>query len=246
MTATDTDVQRLYLLQLSTTSLPIGPGRTLEMSSAAYLIVTKDGKHILIDTGMPADVSLPPNVPPPQSEKSVLEHLSDLKLHPADIHTVICTHFDIDHCGHHDAFANAEFVVQRTHLTLARSGAPRYTGARSHWDHPGLRYRQFDGDKDLLSGIRLIETSGHCPGHQSVLVRLPKTSPVLLAIDAVAMERLFTVERKAWPTDDNEVQLRASTQKLLDIVKNEQVELTVFGHDGDQWRRLKRAPGFYE
>jgi N-acyl homoserine lactone hydrolase len=28
-------------------------------------------------------------------------------------------------------------------------------------------------------------TSGHVPGHQSVLVRLPQTGPVLLAIDAV-------------------------------------------------------------
>jgi N-acyl homoserine lactone hydrolase len=246
MSASDTTVQKLYLLQLSTTSVPVGSGRTLEMSSGAYLIVTNDGRHILVDTGMPADVPLPPYVPPPQNEKSVLEHLADLKLHPSDIDTVICTHFDIDHCGHHDAFPDAEFVVQRSHLTLARSGVSRYAGARAHWDHPALRYRQIDGDKELLPGITLLETPGHCPGHQSVLVRLPKTGPVLLAIDAVVMQRLFTIERKAWPTDDNETQLRASTQKLLDIVKMEHAALTVFGHDGDQWRSLKKSPAFYD
>ena len=246
MTASNSIAQHLYLLRLSTTSVPIGPDRTLEMSSGAYLIVTTDGRHILIDSGMPSDVPAPSNVPPARNEKSVLEHLADLGLRTTDIYTLICTHFDIDHCGHHDAFQNAEFVVQRTHLTLARSGAPRYAGARVHWDHPALRYRQIDGDKEFLPGITLLETSGHCPGHQSVLVRLPKTGPVLLAIDAVVMQRLFTVERKAWPTDDNEVQLRSSTQKLLDIVKNDNVALTIFGHDGDQWRTLKKSPEFYE
>jgi N-acyl homoserine lactone hydrolase len=98
--------------------------------------------------------------------------------------------------------------VQRRHYELARSGHPRYAAARAHWDDPALRYRLVDGDTELLPGLVLIETSGHAPGHQSVLVRLPQTGNVLLAIDAVVMERLFTVERRAWPTDDNEEELR--------------------------------------
>jgi N-acyl homoserine lactone hydrolase len=92
----------------------------------------------------------------------------------------------------------------------------------------------------------LLKTSGHALGHQSVLVRLPHTGPVLLAIDAVMIERLFTPLRKAWPMDDNEEQLRASTQKLLDIVERERVTLTIFGHDARQWQRLRRAPEYYE
>jgi N-acyl homoserine lactone hydrolase len=59
------------------------------------------------------------------------------------------------------------------------------------------------------------------------------------------MERLFTVERKAWPLDDNEEELRASTKKLLDIVAKQKVALVVFGHDGKQWKTLKKAPEFY-
>ncbi len=92
----------------------------------------------------------------------------------------------------------------------------------------------------------LLETSGHTPGHQCVLVHLLQTGRVLLAIDAVVQERLFTPDRRAWPTDDNEEQLRASTRKLLDLVEREQVGLVVFGHDGQQWQTLKKAPAFYE
>jgi N-acyl homoserine lactone hydrolase len=91
-----------------------------------------------------------------------------------------------------------------------------------------------------------LETSGHAPGHQSVLVRLPQSGVVLLAIDAVVMQRLFTMKRKAWPTDDNEEQLLASTRKLLDLVAREQVQLIVFGHDGQQWKGLKKSPEHYE
>jgi N-acyl homoserine lactone hydrolase len=129
---------------------------------------------------------------------------------------------------------------------LARSGHPRFAAARAHWDHPALRYRQIEGDVDLLPSLTVLETSGHAIGHQSVLVRLPRTGPVLLAIDAVVMERLFTPDRLAWPTDEDEGQLRDSTRKLLDLVERERVALVVFGHDGRQWRTLKKAPAYYE
>ncbi len=108
-----------------------------------------------------------------------------------------------------------------------------------------MRYRLIDGDTELLPGLRLIETSEHTPGHQSVLVRLPETGPVLLAIDAVPMRHVFTLDRRAWPTDDDEEQLLASTRKLLDLVEREQVGLVVFGHDGRQWQTLRKAPAWY-
>ena len=92
----------------------------------------------------------------------------------------------------------------------------------------------------------MIETSGHAPGHQSVLVHLPQTGKVLLAIDAVVLQRLFTLDRRAWPIDDNEDQLLASTQKLQELVEREHVALVIFGHDGEQWQTLKKAPMYYE
>src|SRR5712692_3716869 len=240
MTMSNASPQRLYLMQLSATTIPLTAGQGLAMSSGCYLVQTGDGKNILIDSGLPADYT-----PPPENEKNVLEHLAGLGLHPDDIDLLICTHFDVDHAGYHDAFLKAELIVQREHYELARSGHPRYAGARAHWDQPALRYRLVEGDAELLPGLSLIETSGHAPGHQSVLVRLPQTGPVLLAIDAVVLQRLFTPDRKAWPLE-NEEQLRASTRKLLDLVEREHVALVVFGHDGEQWQTLKKAPAYYE
>lgn len=89
------------------------------------------------------------------------------------------------------------------------------------------------------------ETSGHAPGHQSVLVRLPQTGPVLLTIDAVPEQKSFTPDREADPFDEDEEALRASTRKLLDLVRREQVSLIIFGHDAEQWQTLKKAPNYY-
>jgi N-acyl homoserine lactone hydrolase len=247
MTTNTSAPQKLYLMQLGTSTVSVA-GRTLEMVLGCYLVETSDGKHILIDSGLPADVPLPAGTPPAEHEqgKNVIEQLGDLGLRPDDIDFLICTHFDLDHAGYHDAFTKAELIVQREHYALARSGHPRFAAARPHWDHPALRYRLLDGDTELMPGLTLLETSGHTPGHQSVLVRLPQSGPVLLAIDAVVMQRLFTPDRKAWPLDDNEEQLRASTRKLLELVESEQVALVIFGHDGQQWQTLKKAPAYYE
>ena len=241
-------VKRLYLFQLVGMNIPIAPGKMLPMSSGCYLVETIDGRRILIDTGMAPDVSTsaPVGTEITHKEKNVLEQLEELRIEPEQIGTVICTHFDVDHAGYHEHFLNAEFVVQRKHYELARAGAERYAKGRKHWDDPRLKYRMVDGDVELYPGIELLETSGHCIGHQSVLLRLPESGPVLLAIDAAVMKRTFTMERKASQHDEDEGLLLASTRKMLELVERESVKLVVFGHDGEQWNTLKRSPDFYE
>lgn len=237
--------QRLYLFPLSFTTIPL-PNGAMQMVTGCYLVQTSDDQYILIDTGLPADYAPPAGVPPAQNATNIIQQLSMINLRPENIDILICTHFDVDHSGYNDAFPNAELIVQREHYELARRGHPRYAASRSHWDDPTLHYRLIEGDTELLPGLTLLKTSGHAPAHQSVLVHLPQTGLVLLAIDTVVMQRLFTIERKAWPTDDNEEQLRASTQKLLDVVEREHVALVIFGHDGQQWKTLKKAPAYYD
>ncbi len=246
MTTTSATPQRLYLFQLAAGTLPAPTGQMMDFSAGCYLVQTGDGKNILIDSGYPEDYASRPGTASMERGKNVIEQLAEIGLQPGDIDFLVCTHFDADHAGFHDAFPQAELIVQRVHYELARGGHPRFAGARSHWDHPALHYRQIEGDTELLPGLTLLETSGHIPGHQSVLVHLPHTGPVLLAIDAVSMQSAFTPERRATPIDDNEEQLRASTRKLLDVVEREHVALVVFHHDGAQWRTLKKAPDYYD
>ena len=161
-----TTPQRLYLMQLGTSTFPTTP--PTPASAGCYLVQTSDGKNMLIDSGLPADYTPPPGTPPTENEKNVLEHLADLGLRPDDIDLQICTHFDVEHAGYHDAFPMAELVVQREHYALARSGHPRFAAALAHWDHPAPRCRLIERDTEILPSLTLLETSGHAPGHQSV------------------------------------------------------------------------------
>ena len=236
---------KLYLMQLATMRQTGGP-------VPGYLIRMDDGTNVLIDTGIGREkigaYRQSPDEPMQMDEEDYVVHqLARLGLAAQDIHYLVCTHFDPDHAGNHDVFTAAELVVQRRHYELARSGElERLQIARSHWDAPGLRYRLIDGDTELLPGITLIETSGHITGHQAVLVRLPQTGPVILAIDAIPKSNLLDPDtRPMTPFDLDEKGVRESTRKLVDLARREQASMIVHGHDAAQWQQLKKLPAFY-
>jgi N-acyl homoserine lactone hydrolase len=229
-------VKRLYLME-------VGDMPEYQIPIVCYLVQTDNGKNILIDSGLPAII------PEEQREfvngHMVVEQLATIGLHPDDIDLVISTHYDFDHSGNHGAFTKAKYVVQRSHHEHAPGNA-RFAGTRPQWDQPMERIQLVDGDTELLPGLELIETSGHVPGHQSVLVRLPKTGAVLLTVDAVAFRDGFIRDLADDGGNPDAEAIRASTNKLLDLVERERVGLVIFGHDQEQWKGLKKLPEYYE
>jgi N-acyl homoserine lactone hydrolase len=229
-------VKRLYLMQVG--SMP-----EYQIPIVCYLVQTGDGKNILIDTGLPE--SMPEEEKDFENGQDVIQQLASIGLTPEDIDTVVSTHYDIDHAGRHAAFTKAHYVVQRAHHVDAASN-PRFAALRPQWDQPMERIQLVDGDTELLPGLELIETSGHVPGHQSVLVRLPNTGAIVLTIDAVPFGAGFTRDASDDGSNPNGEAGRASTIKLLDLVEREHIGLVIFGHDQEQWKTLKQAPAFYE
>jgi N-acyl homoserine lactone hydrolase len=229
---------KLYLMQIAAfvgTEAPI----------PTYLVQTDDGVNVLIDTGITHEAAA--NFGARMDEKGdVVGQLGHIGVAPEDVRYLVCTHFDGDHAARNAAFPQAEHVVQRAHLEAARNGLGRVQWLRPQWDAPGLRYREVDGDAELLPGIELIESGGHVPGHQAVLVRLPETGPVLLAIDAIPAAALADPDtRLITEYDMEEAGVRASTRKLVDLAAREGAKLVVYGHDAEQWRTLRKLPEFY-
>src|ERR687886_397821 len=159
-------VKRLYLMQVG--SMP-----EYQIPIVCYLVQTGDGKNILIDSGLPEII--PEGETDFENGQDVIEQLASIGLQPDDIDTVVSTHYDIDHAGRHAAFTKARYVVQRAHHADAAGGKPRFAPLRPEWDQPSERLLLVDGDTELRPGLELIETTGHVPGHQSVLLRLPRT-----------------------------------------------------------------------
>lgn len=229
-------MKRLYLMQVG--SMP-----EYEIPIVCYLVQTHDGKNILIDSGLPEVI--PEDGSDFVNGTDVIEQLASIGIAPDDIDTVISTHYDLDHAGRHAAFTKAQYIVQRAHHEDADSN-PRFADIRDQWDQSLARIRLVDGDTELLPGLELLETSGHVPGHQSVLVRLRESGTVLLPIDAVPFGGGFTREVLDDGTQPNGEAGRASVIKLLDLVEREDIGLVIFGHDKEQWDGLKTLPEYYE
>ncbi|MEZ4657301.1 MAG: MBL fold metallo-hydrolase [Caldilineaceae bacterium] len=96
-------MKRLYLMQVG--SMP-----EYEIPIVCYLVQTGDGKHILIDSGLPE--IMPEEETDFENGQNVIEQLATIGLRPHDIDTVISTHYDLDHAGRHAAFTQAQYVVQ--------------------------------------------------------------------------------------------------------------------------------------
>jgi N-acyl homoserine lactone hydrolase len=236
----------LYLLHLGQLGSrdPV-TGETNFGQVPGYLIRTTSGRTVLVDTGNPAALIGQPTGTPwwdllndTRPQDDVVQRLAELGITPGDVDLLISTHFDFDHCGRHDAFAAAGItsLVQRDHLDAARDD-PRFDPAL--WDLPGIAYTPVDGDFELEPGLRLIASSGHVIGHQSVFVETAD-GPVLLAIDAIAFADQITMKRFPSTYPDPEAALR-SRDKLVALAA-ETGAFLLMGHDGAQWATLPKSP----
>ena len=91
--------------------------------------------------------------------------------------------------------------------------------------------------------VLLVPTPGHSPGHQSFLLNLPRTGPILLAIDAVVTMDHWHDRALPGLTTSMSDALR-SVERLKAIVERTSAKL-VPGHDPESWRTILRAPAFY-
>ena len=85
--------------------------------------------------------------------------------------------------------------------------------------------------------IKIIFTPGHSPGHQSILVNLPKSGNILLTIDAA-----YTVdhwENKCLPGLVASSSDAAESVKKLRRVAKEHDAKVVWGHDPVSWLNWK-------
>jgi N-acyl homoserine lactone hydrolase len=110
---------------------------------------------------------------------------------------------------------------------------------------PELRYELFDGDRvELFPGVTTITTHGHAPYHQSLMLELPRSGPILLAVDAVYVRD--NLEYGAWGSQ-RDPEAAAAGGALLTGLAAETGALLLCGHDPDQWQTLARAPtAFYD
>jgi glyoxylase-like metal-dependent hydrolase (beta-lactamase superfamily II) len=171
--------------------------------------------------------------------KTLASQLDQLGVKPADIRYVAVSHTHPDHIGNVTLFPQSMLLVQRAEYEWPNPlGVGRFKP-----DHPVTK---LEGDKDVFGdgSIMIISTPGHTPGHQSLLVKLPKTGAVLLSGDAVHFKSNW--ENRGVPSMNvDKDKTAASMQRIADIMAKEKARLWI-NHDKAQRDSLNMAPSFYE
>ncbi len=168
-----------------------GVGKEVVIPATAWVI--EGGPYpILVDTGM-ADseratrwhhdgIQEPGQDMPSQVRK--------LGIDPEEVGLLIMTHLHWDHTFKMNAFKNARRIVHRRELAFALDPIPQYYRSYEAYQlgleaaFKGLEFELVDGEREILSGITVFPTFGHCPGHQAVEVRTER-GPYVIAGDAV-------------------------------------------------------------
>jgi N-acyl homoserine lactone hydrolase len=251
---TKSGVDRLYILNcgegvagdISRWSPGVNVGKSMDFADNCYLIHHTQG-WLLWDTGLADAIAAMPNGQAPADPRAIHWHrpktlasqLDELGVKPTDIKFVAVSHTHPDHIGNVELFPQTMLLVQRAEYDWpGPKNTPRFK--------PGHPVTKLDGDHDVFGdgSVTIISTPGHTPGHQSLLVKLPKTGALVLSGDAAHFKSNWEHRRVPSINFDKDKTL-ASMQRIADILTKEKAQLWI-NHDRAQRDSLKMAPGYYE
>ena len=246
-------VERLYVMQCGQGSAPdlsrwtpgLNVGVPVDVVDNCYLIRHAQG-WLLWDTGVgDALAALPEGragqngAPTWKLAKTLEAQLGEVGVKPADIKYVAISHTHPDHIGNVELFPNSMLLVQKAEYEWPTPfGAGRFKP-----EHPATK---LEGDHDVFGdgSVTIISTPGHTPGHQSLLVKLPKTGAVMLSGDAVHFKDNWDNRRVPAGNVDKDKTL-ASMTRMADLIAQNKGQLW-FNHDKAQAAAQKHAPEFYD
>lgn len=134
-------------------------------------------KLLLVDTGMSwterANTSHHPGSWQEEGQ-DIVSMLAKAGYKPEDVGIVVFTHLHWDHIYYMDKFVNATFIANKREVEFANNPIPlyykSYEAPELGIDSPfkGIDIQTVEGEVEIMPGVRVFESFGHSPGHQSV------------------------------------------------------------------------------
>jgi N-acyl homoserine lactone hydrolase len=247
-------LQRLYVLDCGWAlgkdqarwSPGVNEGKPIELSDNCYLVKHESGL-LLWDTGIPDAVhGKSEGVPVANGaivyhrDKTLAGQLAELGVKPEDIAYVAISHTHGDHVGNVALFPAATILIQGAEYEfgLKMPQPPQF--------QPSQKIEKLAGDRDVFGdgSVMLLSTPGHTPGHQSLMLTLPKTGVVLLSGDAVHFKDNWDHKRVPSMNVDRD-QTLASLQRLENVMAEKKAQLWI-NHDKAQSAGIPHAPQYLE
>jgi N-acyl homoserine lactone hydrolase len=259
-------------LNIDKSALQAGGSGKIDVPVAFFLIHHPKG-NVLFDCGNNDRVLTDPSywgplaamLQNPQNNSRSPDLAIDLQLQKAgfknsDVNYVVLGHMHLDHAGNVGKFPTATLVYQRDEVVNAFWPKPGFAGPYIPGDIAMLRSPtgsnmpnaqkviELDGDLDLFGDGSIIvhRNVGHTPGSEMMLVRLPKTGPVVLTSDAAYLPE--NLDKDLLPSvglsyDPAGIIRGYQWIKHLRDVEGADV---LMAHDAEGFKKHKHSPEFYE
>ena len=181
-------------------------------------------------------------------KKPLAESLKEIGVAPADIRHFAMSHAHGDHSGNANLFTGATLYVQTAEYAAMFGPEPQKFGfIPSNFDK--LRSSQtmtLGGDHDVFGdgSVTILRAPGHTPGHQVLVVRLPKSGPVMLSGDMVHLA--YSWNYGVVPSFNFDVPQSMSTiAAMKDYTAKTGTQLWI-NHDKEQHAKIPKAPQYVE
>ena len=176
--------------------------------------------------------------------KPLAAQLAEVGVKPADVTQLAFSHFHPDHSGNANLFTSATLYIQEVEYDAAFGPEPQKFGFNPQF-YDKLRANpvvKLKGDRDVYGdgSVVILSTPGHTPGHQSLLVRLPKTGVVILSGDLVHFQSNWE-NRRVPGMNFNRDQSAASMDKVAALIVTERAQFWI-NHDKVQSAKVPRPP----
>jgi glyoxylase-like metal-dependent hydrolase (beta-lactamase superfamily II) len=233
-------------------NLPREEVKEPDFVNSSYLIVHPRGTLQFDSGGIPDGQFKADGAPVTEgvmsATKPLLPQLAAAGYKPGDITYFALSHYHSDHTGNANAFAGSTWITQKAERDFMFGDKPEgIIQPATYSALKGAKTRVLDNEELDVFGdgtVRLIPTPGHTPGHQVLLVRLPKRGLVLLAGDLYHYPEERT--RGTTPTFEfNAEQSKVSRAKVEALLKQTKAELWI-EHDMATHAKLPKSPAYVE
>ena len=246
------DCGNIEILDISVFQPGIGVGEHKNLAVSCYLVTHPTQGSILFDAGV-GDEMVGRQVPVQgiaifTAAKSLASQLHAIGHTPDSVTYLALSHFHPDHTGNVKLFPKATLLVQQEEFDAGFGPNPAQYG----YD-PALYAtlaanptRTLQGDLDVFGdgSVTIKRALGHTPGHQAMLVNLPKRGYVYLSGDAVHYSENWV--RKTVPSFNFDAVKSLETMQDIDRLLLAKDAVLWIGHDLEQNAGIAHAPAFHE
>jgi glyoxylase-like metal-dependent hydrolase (beta-lactamase superfamily II) len=229
-------------------------GEPAVFSNHCYLIRHARGL-MLWDTGNPDRLAaLPDGLTAPNGiitaymRKPLADSLKEIGVAPASIAHFAMSHSHGDHSGNANLFGAATLYMQAAEYDAVFGPEPqKHNFNPANFDKlRNAKVVKLNGDHDVFGdgSVLIKSTPGHTIGHQSLLVRLPKSGPVLLSGDMAHLMENWQAKRS--PSFNYDLaQSTRSMNEMEQLIAQVGARLWI-NHDRAQSAAIPKAPAFVE